>query len=176
MFDVLIDNGFVEAAYKALNQTTYPSYGHQISLGATTTWEQWHFTGGMETHDHAMFAGPGSTFYSRLAGIRPAQPGYKEILIRPAFPKGLTSVTCSLRTVMGAVVSNVKVDNSLVQDITIPPNATAIVYVPAQDVGQVKESGRRATQAEGVRFLRMEDGHALFSVGSGSYRFAVPTH
>jgi alpha-L-rhamnosidase len=175
LFDVLIDNGFADVAYKVLNQTTYPSYGHQISLGATTTWEQWHFKGGMETHDHAMFAGPDSTFYSRLAGIRPAQPGYKEILIRPAFPTGLTSVTCSLGTVMGEIVSNWKVQNGLTQEITIPPNATAIVYVPATDVEKVTESGHLATQAKGVRFLRLENGYALFSVGSGSYRFTVPT-
>jgi alpha-L-rhamnosidase len=175
LFDVLIDNGFVDAAYKALNQTTYPSYGNQISLGATTTWEQWQFADSMETHDHAMFAGPGSTFYSRLGGIRPAQPGYKKILIRPAFPKGLTSVNCSLRTVMGEIVSNWKIQDGLVQEITIPPNATAIVYVPTTDVGQVKESGRLAAQAQGVRFLRIEDGWALFSIGSGSYRFAVPS-
>jgi len=175
LFDVLIDNGFADAAYQALTQTTYPSYGHQISLGATTTWEQWHFTGGMETHDHAMFAGPGSTLYSRLGGIRPAQPGYREILIRPAFPKGLTSVTCSLRTVMGDVVSNWKAQNGLTLEITIPPNATAIVYVPAIDARQVTESDRPATQAVGVRFLRMENGYALFSVGSGSYRFVAPS-
>jgi alpha-L-rhamnosidase len=175
LFDVLIDNGFAEAAYKALNQTTYPSYGHQISLGATTTWEQWQFADAMESHDHAMYAGPDSTFYSRLAGIRPLQPGFKEILIRPAFPKGLTSVTCSLRTVMGEIISNWKVQDGLVQKITIPPNTIAIVYVPAIDVGQVKESGRPATQSEGVRFLRLENGCAIFSVGSGSYHFAFPT-
>jgi alpha-L-rhamnosidase len=175
LFDVLIDNGFADAAYTALTQTTYPSYGNQISLGATTTWEQWHFIGGMETHDHAMFAGPGSTFYSRLGGIRPAQPGYKEILIRPAFPKGLTWVNCSLRTVMGEIVSNWKFQNGLTQQITIPPNATAIVYVSAADVAQVKEGGRAAAQAEGVKFLRQENGSAVFSVGSGTYRFAVPS-
>jgi alpha-L-rhamnosidase len=172
LFDVLIDNGFADAAYQVLNQTTYPSYGHQISLGATTTWEQWHLIGGMETHDHAMFAGPGSTLYSRLAGIQPLQPGYKEILIRPAFPRGLTSVTCSLRTVMGEIVSNWKVQNGVTQQITIPPNATAIVYVPATAIEQVRESGRPATEAPGVHYLRLENGSAVFSVGSGSYQFA----
>ena len=173
LFDVLIDNGFADAAFTALTQTTYPSYGYQIRLGATTTWEQWHLTGGMETHDHAMFAGPDSTFYSRLAGIRPAQPGYKEILIRPAFPKGLTSVNCSVRTLMGEIVSNWKVQNGVVQEVTIPPNATAAVYVPATDAWQVKESGQPATQAKGVRFLRLENGSAVFSVESGSYKFTV---
>jgi alpha-L-rhamnosidase len=63
----------------------------------------------------------------------------------------------------------------LTQEITIPPNATAIVYVPATDVEKVTESGHLATQAKGVRFLRLENGYALFSVGSGSYRFTVPT-
>jgi alpha-L-rhamnosidase len=174
LFDVLIDNGFVQAAYKVLNQTTYPSYGHQISLGATTTWEQWQFSGGMETHDHDMFVGPDSTFYSRLAGIRPALPGYREILIRPVFPRGLTFVSSSLRTVMGEIVTRWRVQDGLVLEITIPANATAVVYVPATDFRQVKESGRPATQAAGVRFLRMEDGCALFSVGSGSYQFTSP--
>jgi alpha-L-rhamnosidase len=61
-----------------------------------------------------------------------------------------------------------------VQEITIPPNATATVYVPATKVEQVKESGQLATKAEGVRFLRLENGYAVFSVGSGSYRFAAP--
>jgi alpha-L-rhamnosidase len=174
LFDVLIDNGFVDAAYKALNQTTYPSYGHQISLGATTTWEQWAPRGSMESHDHAMFAGPDSTFYSRLAGIQPAQPGYKEIFIRPAFPEGLVSVTSSLHTVMGEIVSNWKVQNGLMQEVTIPPNATAVVYVPTIDAHGIRESGRPASQAKGVHLLRVENGYTLFSVGSGSYRFIVP--
>ena len=174
LFDVLIDNGFVDAAYKALNQTTYPSYGHQISLGATTTWEQWVLRGSMESHAHAMFAGPDSTFYSRLAGIQPAQPGYKEILIRPTFPKGLVSVTSSLHTVMGEIVSNWKVQNGLIQEVTIPPNATAVVYVPTIDADEIRESGRPVSQAKGVRLLRVENGYTLLSVGSGSYHFIVP--
>jgi alpha-L-rhamnosidase len=175
LLDVLIDNGFADDALEVLNQTTYPSYGHQISLGATTTWEQWQFSGGMESHDHAMFAGPDGTFYSRLAGICPALPGYREILIRPAFPRGLTFVSSSLRTVMGEIVANWSVQNGLVLEITIPANATAVVYVPTTDFRQVKESGRPATQAAGVRFLHMEDSCALFSVG-GLLPVCFPRH
>ncbi len=173
LFDVLIDNGFVDAAFTALTQTTYPSYGDQIRMGATTTWEQWHYLGGMETHDHAMYAGPGSTFYSRLAGIRPAEPGFRQILIRPALPKGLTWVKCSLKTVMGKIISNWDTRNGLEQEITIPPNATALLYVPAEGAEQVEEGGVPAAKAAGVSFLRMENGNAVFSVGSGSYRFRV---
>jgi alpha-L-rhamnosidase len=49
--------------------------------------------------------------------------------------------------------------------------------VPAPDAksaGAVRESGRRAAEAQGVKFLRREGGAALFEVGSGEYRFTVP--
>lgn len=173
LFDVLMDNGYADAAFTALTQTTYPSFGDQIRMGATTTWEQWHYLGGMETHDHAMYAGAGSTLYSRLGGIRPAEPGYHKILIRPSFPKELTWVKCSVQTVMGKIVSNWNTQNGLVQEITIPPNATAVVYVRAESAEQVGESGMPATKAPGVKFLQVENGEAVFSVGSGSYRFTV---
>ena len=28
-------------AYKLLTQTTYPSWGYMLSIGATTIWERW---------------------------------------------------------------------------------------------------------------------------------------
>jgi alpha-L-rhamnosidase len=174
LFDVLIDNGYPDVALTALTRIDYPSYGHQISLGATTTWEQWVFGGGdMITHDHAMFAGPGETLYTRLAGIQPASPGYKEITIKPTVPKGLTNVKASLSTVMGEIVSEWDAGNGYSQRIAIPANATATVYIPASDVRSIKESGRPAREAAGVRFLRMEAGYAVFSVGSGRYAFSV---
>ncbi len=173
LFDVLIDNGYTDTAWATLGQTDYPSYGHQISLGATTTWEQWSFSGVMITHDHAMFAGPGATFYTRLAGIRPASPGYRQIVIKPHVPAGLANVKASLRTVMGEIVSAWDTASGYSQRIEIPANATATVYIPAPDVRSVRESGRPAETAAGVRFLRMEGGYAVFSTGSGSYTFSV---
>lgn len=56
-------------------------------------------------------------------------------------------------------------------DIEIPPNTTATGYIPAGDVKDVREGGRAATEVAGVRFVRMEDGCAVFGVGSGVYRF-----
>ena len=56
-------------------------------------------------------------------------------------------------------------------DVTIPVNTTATVYVPAKDAAGVTESGKPAGQAEGVKFLRMENAAAVYEVGSGCYRF-----
>jgi alpha-L-rhamnosidase len=52
-------------------------------------------------------------------------------------------------------------------------NTTATVYVPAVDQAGITESGKPAAQAEGVKFLRMEKGAAVYEVGSGSYVFRV---
>ncbi len=57
-------------------------------------------------------------------------------------------------------------------DVAIPANTTALVFMPAKDAAAVTESGKPASQAEGVRFLRMENGAAIYGVESGSYSFA----
>lgn len=74
--DALARAGRIDVAARILSATTYPGFGYQISRGATTPWEQWTYESNMETHDHAMFAGINATFYTRLAGIQPASPGY----------------------------------------------------------------------------------------------------
>lgn len=47
----------------------------------------------------------------------------------------------------------------------------ATIYIPAEDVKNIRESGHVATDSEGVEFLRMEDGAAVYKVGSGEYVF-----
>jgi alpha-L-rhamnosidase len=57
--------------------------------------------------------------------------------------------------------------------VTIPANANATVYVPAKSVESVTEGGAPASRAAGVRFVKMESGAAVFSVGSGTYHFVA---
>ena len=59
-------------------------------------------------------------------------------------------------------------------DVTIPPNSTGTVFVPAKDAASVTESGKPAGDAEGVKFLRMENNTAVYAVGSGNYQFQSP--
>ena len=63
----------------------------------------------------------------------------------------------------------------MVNDVSFvagPDGAT--VYVPAKDVALVTEGNHPAAQAEGIQFLRMEAGSAVFAVGSGTYTFRAP--
>ena len=174
LLDVLSDFGEPDLAISMLTRPDYPSFGNQIAQGATTTWEQWSFKGGMDSHNHVMFSGVSSSFYSRLAGITPLQPGYAQIGIRPVMPKSLSYVDASLKTVKGTVSVKWQRDgDKIVIDATIPVNTTARVAVPAADAKAVTESGQPAEQAEDVTYAGMENGCAVFTVGSGTYHFAA---
>jgi len=60
---------------------------------------------------------------------------------------------------------------ALTLNVTVPANTTATVYVPAADPQSVTESGKPTAEATGVKFLRSENGAAVYEVGSGSYAF-----
>ena len=50
-------------------------------------------------------------------------------------------------------------------------NRWAMVYLPAQNVEAVTESGRPLAEANGVKFLRVEGGRVVVDVQSGAYHF-----
>lgn len=109
-----------------------------------------------------------------LAGIRPDPqgPGFKRFIIRPNVIGDLHWVESWYDCVHGRIQSNwCKREGRLVMDVVVPANTTAMVYVPATDPQSVEESGRSAKTQPGVSFLRLEDGRAVFEVGSGRYIF-----
>jgi len=184
LVDALVAAGRPDVALTVLDQTTYPGYGYQIGFGAqiglppgsgaTTAWEQWTYGSEMETHDHAMFAGINASFISRFAGIEPVGPGYSSIRIEPVLPRDLERAGASLHTVRGEVASSWHRNESALRlDVTIPPNSTAEVHVPAEPGDAIGESGQPATESPGVALLREEPGAAVYAVGSGSYSFVV---
>jgi alpha-L-rhamnosidase len=159
-------------------QKTYPGWGYMVERGATTIWELWNgdtADPAMNSGNHVMQIGDLAVWmYEYLAGIRsdPEAPGFRHIVIRP-YPAGdLAFVKASHKTPYGTIVSSWKRGGgAFTLDVTVPPNTTATVWVPAKDAAAVTESGRKVSAARGVRFLREEAGAALFEVGSGVYSF-----
>ena len=75
----------------------------------------------------------------------------------------------------GPVTSEWKKEDQRFQlHLVVPFGAEATVFIPAKDAASVTEGGQPAGQAEGVRFLRMDHGAAVFAVGGGSYDFVSP--
>ena len=112
--------------------------------------------------------------YQTLAGINydSTRPGFKHIILRPRPVGDLTFVRASHKCLYGMIRSEWKIEGGHFRwDVVIPPNTTATVYVPAKDAAGVSEGGKPAAQADGVRFLRMEDGTAVYEVGAGRFLF-----
>jgi len=171
LLQYLQETGRNDLVYAIMNQVTYPGWGYMLSQGATTLWEQWN---GYFSQIHSCFTCPSGWFYQGLAGIRPdpAAPGFKQIIIKPAIVGDVTWVKCHHDSPYGRIVSNWKIENSkLTMDVTIPANTTATVHVPARDAAVVTEGENAIDKIKGVKFLRMENGAAVYEVESGCYRF-----
>ena len=174
LFNVLAREGQTDLAVEIADQKTFPSWGYMLANGATTLWEHWEGGNNIYSHNHPMFGTISQWFYQWLGGIQPAPDavGFDRIIIRPQIPKNLTWVRCNYNSVRGLIVSNwQRKEDQLKMDVTIPPNTTATVYVPAKDAARVTESGAPAVKADGVKFLQQEGATAVFAIGSGEYHF-----
>lgn len=166
-----------ETAYRLATQTTPPSWGHMVRQGATTMWELWDADEKgpeMNSRNHAALGAVGRWFFETLAGIRidPDRPGFAHIIIAPVPVGDLVSAGATYRSVRGPVASRWRrQDERFTLSIAIPVGSVATVHVPADEPGQVRESGRPADSVEGVRPLRREHGVAVFEVQSGAYEF-----
>ena len=92
--------------------------------------------------------------------------------MRPHPVGDLKFVKASFRSPYGLIRSEwQKTADAFHWQITVPPNTTATLYVPAKNADAVTESGRPAKDADGVKVVGTEDGRAVFQVTSGNYDF-----
>jgi hypothetical protein len=169
----LAEGGRSDVIFDMNNQSDKPGYGYQLKHGATSLTEAWNARRG-SSQDHFMLGQIQEWFYHDLAGIGcdPAGPGFKKIIIHPQPVGDLTRVKAGYDSIRGMIVSNWKRDgDQFTLSVTIPANTTATIFVPARSADAVAESGMPAGQSKGVKFLRMENGRAVFAVASGEYTF-----
>ncbi|MCI0551476.1 MAG: glycoside hydrolase family 78 protein [Anaerolineae bacterium] len=180
---VLSEMGHLDTAYALLKQTTWPSWLYSVTQGATTIWERWdgwtHDNGyqdpSMNSFNHYAYGAVGAWMYAVIGGVDldPDRPGYKHIIMHPQPGGGLTYATAELHSMYGMIRSAWTQEKDVFDwRITVPANTTAKVYVPAKDISHVTESGQPMEKANGVTFLQMESGSAVFGVVSGSYVFS----
>ena len=174
----LTENGRADLAYEIATQPTYPGWGYMVSKGATTIWELWNgdtADPAMNSGNHVMQIGDLAVWmYEYLAGIRPdpANPGFRHVLIHP-YPAGdLTFVKASHQSLYGKIATSWKrAPGEFTLAVSIPPNTSATVWVPAKDAASVSESGIPAASARGVKFLRTEGDAQVYEIESGDYVF-----
>ena len=174
----LSDNGYADVAYTLAAQTTYPSWGYMIEKGATTIWELWNgdtADPGMNSGNHVMLLGDLIIwYYESLAGIKadPENPGFKHIIMKPEIVGDLSFVDASYNSIYGKIESSWVIDDDKFNwDITIPANTSATIYVPVSAEGDVFEGNTKASNSDGVTFMKREGDRAIFDIQPGTYSF-----
>jgi alpha-L-rhamnosidase len=150
--DALSSTGHVDAAYDLLLQTEPPSWLYAVTQGATTIWERWDSLlpdgtvnpGSMTSFNHYALGAVADWLHRVVAGLAPAAPGYREILVRPRPGGGLTWATAEHVTPYGlAGVAWRLEDERLVVDVTIPTGVTGRLDLPGMPVRTVGSGTHR---------------------------------
>ncbi|MFJ9084491.1 family 78 glycoside hydrolase catalytic domain [Streptomyces sp. NPDC102384] len=140
--DALTDTGQLDSAYSLLTQRACPSWLYQVDMGATTVWERWDSMlpggginpGEMTSFNHYALGAVADWIHRTVAGLAPAAPGYRRLLIRPRPGAGLTWARAEHDTPHGRVETSWQLTGTtLLVDLLVPPQVTALVDLPGMD-------------------------------------------
>lgn len=181
----LSDNGYNDISYRLLQNNQYPSWLYAIDQGATTIWERLNgYTeengfgenNGMNSFNHYSFGAVGQWMMAYSLGIQRDEksPGFKHFILQPQYdPTGqMEWAKGHYDSMYGRISSSWKVDKgNLAYTAIVPANTTATLYFPASSASAVKESGKALASNKGIRFVKYENGKAIYELSSGSYAF-----
>lgn len=163
ILNALSENGQAQAAYDLAVQDTYPSWGWWIVNGATTLYENWNIQAERDISlNHMMFGEIGGWFYKGIGGIMldEANPGFKNVLLKPHFVEGLDHFTATHQGPQGEIRSSWKRNKGKVlYEVNIPANSTATVYFPLLKGQKAYQGKKEVTQ--------------VLKLKAGSYRFEI---
>lgn len=175
LLGALSDEGYSDVLYDMNNQSDRPGYGYELKMGATALTEKWDAGGGSSgSQNHFMSGEISQWFFEGLAGIVADESGagFKKVLIKPAAAGDLKWVKGTYRTVSGLVATKwERRGNVFLLDVNIPPNTQATVYIPTSEKRTVKENGKSTKNTPDIKFIKYENGRAVYEIRSGNYHF-----
>jgi len=151
ILQVLEEAGYLDIAYRLLEQETFPSWLFPVKNGATTIWERWDGwtpergpqDKGMNSYNHYAYGAVGAWMVQTVAGLNlnPAQPGYRHLIFRPRPGGTLAWAEASLETALGLAAICWELEGTTLRlDLTVPQGAQATLqppsgYGPEQSLG-----------------------------------------
>lgn len=175
LIQALRESGHSDAVYDLVTHRDGPGYAMQLAKGCTTLAEVWDASS--YSRDHCMLGHAEEWFYTGLAGINPdpAGPAFRKIIVAPQPVGDVTWARGSYDSISGRISSSWKIaDGQFSLSLSIPPNTTATVRIPAGDTAQVKENGRALQKVSGVRSFGTTNSEVIIQIGSGDYCFTSP--
>ena len=170
--------GYHDVLYDVVTRRDLGSYGYFVDHGWTSLPETWD-ANTSSSMNHCMLGHIQQWLYEALGGIRraPQATAYKKMALIPQLLDGLTWVTSTYQSVHGTIRSAWEIkERRFFWNVTIPPNTSAMVCVPAAGKMDVREGGNSASAAESVRFVAMCEKGAMFEIGAGQYCFESPSY
>ena len=168
LFMLLRAEGRDDLLWSMTSQTDYPGWGYMKASGATTIWEMWEKDLPGHSLLHSSFLFPGAWYMSGIGGIRMSDDsqGFRHFILRaPDLPQ-LDSAEVSYDSFSGLIESEWSRNDGLLRyNVTVPPNTSATVMIPAREDVVVNE---RSGHAE---YLGIADGCHCYAVSSGYYGF-----
>ncbi len=148
--DALTDAGELATAYELLLQRENPSWLYPVTMGATTIWERWDSMlpdgsinpGDMTSFNHYALGAVADWMHRTVAGLAPAERGYRTIGVAPHPGGGLTQAAAAHETPYGrAEVAWARTDGELRVSVLVPPGTTAVVELPEPSWGGASRVG-----------------------------------
>jgi alpha-L-rhamnosidase len=138
ILNALSENGYSDLAYTLSSQESFPSWGWWIKNGATTLYENWPIDSKSDiSMNHIMFGEIGAWLYKAPGGIFPdeANPGFKKIILKPRFVKGLDSFSASHTGPYGEIISSWKRKGNEIQyQVQVPAGSSATLTLNGKEI------------------------------------------
>ncbi len=140
--DALSSVGREDIAYALLMVRSCPSWLYPVTQGATTIWERWDSLlpdgtvnpGEMTSFNHYALGAVADWLHRVVAGLAPAAPGYRRILVRPRPGGGLTWARAQHDTPYGPAEVAWRLDGARLAVIAeIPTGTSATVELPGRE-------------------------------------------
>jgi alpha-L-rhamnosidase len=130
----------------------------------------------MNSFNHYAYGAIGAWLCATVAGVDVdvAQPGYKHIVLRPTPGGELTTVTGTIDSLHGRILSSWKnAPGKFEWEVVVPPNTTATARFPVPAAAKIVEGDRPLGRAAGVKNVQASADAVTCELASGHYRFTA---
>lgn len=168
LFKLLRQEGRDDLIYSMTSQTDYPGWGYMRANGATTIWEMWEKDLPGHSLLHSSYLYPGAWYVEGVAGIQrdPGSPGFQKFLIKlPALKaSSLSWAKASFDSPAGLIKTSWKrTGNDLNLEVTVPPNCTAVIQLPENEVKS------KISPNDYLKIKGFKNGYGLLEISSGKH-------
>ena len=161
--DALTMTDAFDTAYDLLLEEECPSWLYAVTQGATTIWERWDSQlpdgrvnpGTMTSFNHYALGAVADWMHRVVAGLAPAEPGYRTIAFRPRPGGGFTHASAVHESPYGTVSIAWRLEgDEIVVETRVPVGASAVLELEGQEPIALQHGSHVSRVAAGAELAR----------------------